>query len=733
MCRVEERVYISADGHRQTFEDPFLCHRSKHGKMCSNVKRRTTEYFPKPPVTRDDTSSPASINPPTPTGTGSYLVEQRRPSIVERRPSTREGPRPLKPEIIIEFGPRKDRSKKYPAISVKSYKRTSLGASSIGSTDVAIESPGSDASFTVRTGLAETPVPLANPYQQPSGYTTRPALPHSHHRHTSSASSFTTSSQPPSLYATSEPDSPAGRRAPRYPPTIVHNPPPTFTTSASPTVTRATPVPVSSGPYRDSTAAPRDSTPRTNIGPDGLFPLDYSDFHDRSGSSHASSGRSAAPEITDRANERDRLRRLNAESERRRQEEADRRMAQELAQEEAHKRAQEEAKQVRFELGRAEGRAKERGEAHLAESEKRRAEDRDEARRRKQKERDERDERIAKEEKRAKADRLREDMARKEKQIKEAEVKQKRDTRPPTRDPTTKRHHSRRPSISRAEAQERSLLLAETEAQMAREREATEQREREERAAILRQQQQTTEYWDPRGGDRYPVTNEGPGIGRRNSVAGRRPSISSAAPPMGLGRTNSQRRVSIIQPAPPANLPHLNTSFPQQYSTRPPSSHNPPTPLFSPASSTQAYSRPPSARHSSYTQENPFAQPPTRTSQENPFAPAAAVAPLPSRDPWDTRNMREALPQAPPPQARQPSNIGLEQPHTLKQRGENVINRSTEDRARPHDRARQATRNISKIVGFEDDYVSIEDENEADKIAGYGPRLGLGKREKRRN
>jgi hypothetical protein len=801
MCRVEERVYIKADGQRQTFEDPFPCHKSKHGKLCSNVKRKTTEYYPKlKPIirdSRDGTISPASYDPPTPDGTGSYLVQQHRPSLIERRLSTREGSRVVKPEIIIEIGPKKNknRSKKYPAISVETYNRSSLGAAPNNSNEFAIESPGSDESFTVRTGLAETPVPLTIPYQQPpSGYSTRPAMPHNHHRHTSSASSFTTSSQPPSLYATSEPESPTDQRTPRFPPTIVHNPP-QFT--APPTQTRATPATPSTATFHINFAGPQDATPRPNIGSDNLFPLNYAEFHDRSApsshassghtsSSHASSGRAvapeiinrpgrtaapeiidrsgraAAPEIIDRANERDRLRRLHKENEKRRQEEDSRLLAQQIAQEQAQTRAKEEEKQVRFEMDRYKDRESQRAEARLAESERRRAEERQESRARKQKEQDERDalaakerqeararkqkeqdeqdalaakeEKRAKDEKRAKADRLAAEIIRKEKAIKDTEAQlmgrepRPRDSRPPTRDmPNTTRQRTRRPSISRAQAQERDLLLAETEAQMAREREATEQREREENNALLRQQQQTSQYYDPRGGARNPITVENSGLGgRRGSVSGRRPSISAGPPPpTSLGRTGSQRRSSVIHQASPATLPPINT----QYSTRPPSAHrNQSASLFSPAGSGQTFlaSRPPSARHSSYGQENPFAAPPTRTSQENPFAPAPGVAqPMPSHDPWDTRNMREALPQAIQTQIRQPSTaLGLEQSHTLKRRGEDVINRATEDRS---SRARQATRSMRKATGFEDDYES-EGENAADKSASFGPRVRKEKR-----
>lgn len=719
MCRVEERVYVGANGTRQTFEDSFPCHKARRGKLCSNVTRKTTEYHSRPPqVARDDTSSPASYNPPTPTSNGTYLVQQRQPQGVSRRPSTKE--KVVKPEIIIEFGSRKDKSKKYPSSSSKGYKRSSLGASSIGSNDIAIDSPGSDPSYPIRTGFPEASVPPS----QPPAYTTRPAAPLSHQRHTSSASgsSLTTSSQPPSLYATSEPESPSTRKPARYPPTIVHNPPPGAASGvppSSPTATRGQGAGPSS-PYRTKVHVPKDST--GNVGADGVFPVGYSDFQDFSNSSRASSGKAPAPEITDRDAERARQRKLRAEEDRRRQERADHEMAQAIARD-------EEARQVRFELGRAEFRAQERAENQYAQNEARRAEEREEARQRKQREQDER---VARETRKEKADRLKEEIARKEREVRKAEQadprrRERRDSRPPTRDPT--KRHSRRNSMSQHDIIEQKRLLAETEAQMAREREATEQREREERAAFLREQQQTTQYWDPRGGDRYPVPNE-PGFSRRNSVSGRRGSMSSNAPTVGLGRTNSQRRVSVIQPAPPTGLPPINTNVPpNQYSTRPPSSshQNPPPLLFSPGSG-QTYSRPPSARHASY--ENPFAQPPTRvsnTSQDsNPFAQGQnrPSPPVTTRDPWDARDLRDALPRESAPRSGHNRQSSDSHQNTLHRRGKDVIEQAS---YRQHERARQASRNMGKVVGFEDDYEDSDSENEEDKVAGYGPRLGLGK------
>jgi hypothetical protein len=54
-------------------------------------------------------------------------------------------------------------------------------------------------------------------------------------------------------------------------------------------------------------------------------------------------------------------------------------------------------------------------------------------------------------------------------------------------------------------------------------------REKEERDILLLQDQNTNDFWEPRGGERHFVSN-GPGVGRRNSISQRRPSISSAPP-----------------------------------------------------------------------------------------------------------------------------------------------------------------------------------------------------------
>src|SRR4051812_23716260 len=103
MCRIEERIYVRADGNRSKFEETFHCDKARGGRLCAKVNRRTTEYYPKNgTLTREDTPSP--INPPTPNSPETYLVQQRRPSPTVPGPSPRDGQKIVKPEIIIEFG-----------------------------------------------------------------------------------------------------------------------------------------------------------------------------------------------------------------------------------------------------------------------------------------------------------------------------------------------------------------------------------------------------------------------------------------------------------------------------------------------------------------------------------------------------------------------------------------------------------------------------------------------------
>ncbi|KAF1843253.1 uncharacterized protein K460DRAFT_315353 [Cucurbitaria berberidis CBS 394.84] len=675
MCRIEERIYIRADGHRSKFEEAFPCDKSRGGKLCSKVKRRKTEYYPKKAtVTRDDTPSP--INPPTPTGTGTYLTQQRRPSGTGSRPSTRDGQKAIKPEIIIEFGAKKGKGTKYSSVSVSTgtYKRSSMGASSVGSGEIAVDSPGSDASHTIRTGFPEAPLPPPAAFGHSDGYYATPTAPHTqHHRQTSSTSSFTGSSRTPSLYITSDPDhdSPTGHRPARYPPTIIHH---SSTAAAPPSPSRTQPGISTS--YRTSIITPQDFSQERRT-TEGHLTHDYADFADRSASSHASSG---APEITRRGKDRDERRKKN-EEDRRRQEELSRQVAEEMAK-------AENVKQVRFELGRAEARAQERAERSYAEKEKERAEDREEARRlrrRSQKEREKRE---------------REEQA--------AKDRKKEHSKPPTNDFTKRPAAARRGSMTPAQFEEQKRLLAADGLHMQSEREVSEAREREERLAASRQHQEMPGYWDPRGGDRS-LSNTNSALGRRNSITGRN-AVSSTAAPSGLGRSNSNRRASVIQPNPPVANPQVA----QNYNARPSSARQSGPPLSFPANFNQEYNRPPSARRPSYTLENPFAAPPTRGSGstlDNPFAPTPSVLSPTSavHDPWDARAMQDALPSIRP--------LGDARYNKHHQHGEAVVNRSP-----THSRVQQATRAMGRASGYEGLY---EDDSDEEQVPTYPPRSTL--------
>jgi hypothetical protein len=679
MCKVDEYIYINKDGSRRTEEETAYCEKAdRHRrKLCSKVKRRTTEYYTRASstISRDDASSPASNGPFTPptAGTGGYRTEERRPSVLHR-PSTRDGPRAINPEIIIEFG--KGKSKKYPSfsLSTKPNKRSSLGATSINSNEATLDSPGSDASFTIRTGFPDAPLPPSGTFGQPHGYTTRSAVPQGH-RHTPS-SSYTTS-QVPSL--TSEPESP-GRRVARYPPALVHNSIPAA--PPSPVMSRAAPVTITTSSrtnYRTTTVVPQ----RPSRDAAGGVPLDYDDFVRPNDRSQTSSGRAAAPEITDRAADRERQRR----DQKRRQEEEDRRVAED--------RIQEDVKQVRF------------AEQHAKEETRRQREPQPEKRATKKPEREK--------------------------------------TKPPTRDFNKPRRNSI--TMTQAAKDERDRLIQQDHAQQAREREAADLRDRDEKFAeqqdaASRQRRDTDDYYSTRGTNRVPVTNNGPGIGGRRASMSRRGSVSTTVPPIDIGRSTSTRRVSIIQPTPPAAPPVLTNP----YSTRPPSSHlqNPP-PMFSPGSY-PASRPPPSARHSSY-QETPFALPSARTSNtshtsqdsnpfaapstrpihpmhdgHHPFSPASSVLPSPSvaapRDPWDARDLRAALPQS----TGYPRNA-------MHMAGEQVINRSGD---RAHGRAQRASHSMGMAMGYEDDYESSSEEDERRTVAReYGGTLGQGKGKRR--
>lgn len=614
MCRVEERVYITADGHRSRFEDTFPCDKSRKGKLCADAKKRTTEYYPKKGgATRSDTPSP--VNPPTPTGTGAYIV-QRRPSSSGGRPPTRDS---ASKNLIIEFASSKSKGKKYPSVSISAkpsnYKRSSLGTSS--NDDIAVNSPGSDDSHTLYTGFVDAPLAT---YGQPN-------LPHGyhHHRHTSSTSSYSSSSQPPSLLVTSDPelDSPPNGRSARLPPAI-HN---TYA-PPSPTKPRA-----SVGGYNITLITPKD--PRQS---ESLSPRDHQDRGEHSGSSRASSGASGKSR-RGKEPERSGGRR---DEERRRQEEMDREVAEALARD-------ENKKQVRFEVGRAEARANERAENLVAQKEKERAAAREEARRHEQQMRDEQ---VAR-------------QHRKEKERQKSVV---------VSNSSSKRPGSRRGSMTmtRVEQEEQRRLLAADAERMQAERWAAEAREREERAATLREQQQDTAYYNPRTGlstNAMPAPSSG--LVRRDSQS-RRNSLSSEARPV-LGRSNSHaRRTSIVQPNPPIINTQLAPSNGYTRATPSTREHRPP-PL---AYHNTTNGRPPSARRPSFSSQDlpAFTSPPARTSgssMDNPFAaPLSPPTAVIHQDPWDARSISSALPAA---TSRQGDGR-----YTIERRGQEVLSQAAQ-------------------------------------------------------
>ncbi|CAA9961888.1 hypothetical protein PTMSG1_05265 [Pyrenophora teres f. maculata] len=623
MCRIEERVYMGRDGVRTTYDVHYPCSKERSDRTCPDATRTTKwSSHRRESFSRDDTPSP--INPPTPTSSGTYLVQQRRPSSSGSRPSTRDGQRTIKPEIIIEFGSKKDKGKKYPAVSVvaNTYNRTSLG--SLGSNDAAIDSPGSEASYIYRTGFPEATLPPPSAFSQQNSYIATPTTSHGyHHRPTPSASS----SQTPSLHVTSDPeydyDPPTPRqRTTRYPPTIIHNPP--AAAPPSPSRRRAGD---SSGLRQTTRITPRVFS-EDSYAPDGLRPFD-DDLADRSGSSRASSGVSdptRRPKVSDE-------RRKKKSEDQRRQEELDRQLAESMAQE-------DNIKQVRFELGRSAARAQEKADRLQAEKEKERAAAREEARATKEQERlqaeKEKERAAAREEaRRRKHEELeRERLAqeKKERDEKMARDRKKEKSKPPTSDVFNKRPSgSRRMSSSTMTpemmAEQRRLLEAEN-IQMQAEKQATEEREREERLAAVKLQQETPAYYDPRSG-----------MARRGSIT-RHDSVTR---PSGMTRSNSKRRASISQ----QTSPTLNTQVPETtYSTRAPSSRTKaPPPLSFPSNFNQPTARPSSSsRRPSFSQDNPFTTQPPRTPAENPFAHTSAMSPSLAQDPWDLRTVENSLP-----------------------------------------------------------------------------------------
>lgn len=599
MCRIEEKIYIGSDGRSRTFQDAFDCDRARRrGKRCSKPEIRTREYRGAPPIARDDAPSPASNNPPTPTGVGSYVVEERRPSASGgRRPSLRPVAS-VKPEIIIQIGSNKGRDAKYPRTYVpKTYKRSSLGASSTASNELAVDSPGSDASYPIRTGLPDTAVPQTPPFGQSQGYNTRRIVPPPH-RHTASASSVTTS-QTPSLYTTSEtePDSPLGRHAPEYPRTIVHN---TRGNPSPPTTTRGQTTRPSA--YHTRLDVPHSSSRDTSSSRGNAD--DYSDVVDMYASSNvsnASSTRGAAPEITDRAIDRERRRKKKED------EEEERRLDEAISQ-----AAEQAKKEVRF-AALETGRYEERDRLRKEQSEKKKVED--------QRDRD----------------RQRKSHSEKHtvKETRATKRPEREKTQPPTsynQKPTTAGRRSRRGSMTQADIDEQARLLRQEELQMSLERTAAEQREQEEAM-----QQRYTTRPQPQPAHSYTA---------------------------GDSRPAGRRRLSIVD-APPILTPLNTTFAQQPaYATRPPSSHTQsyttreqlPSARYSPSQNVNPFVQPTRTSNSNM-ENNPFAAPSTRPI--HPSHPPVPVVhqhhypPVAPSSAWDTQPLQAALPAYPTGQTAQ--------------------------------------------------------------------------------
>lgn len=163
--------------------------------------------------------------------------------------------------------------------------------------------------------------------------------------------------------------------------------------------------------------------------------------------------------------------------------------------------------------------------------------------------------------------------------------------------------------MTSAEAAKQQQLIDAEARQMRDERAKAEAFEREEqqmqRQPTLQQQQQDPRYYDPRGGGAIMPNSQGP--------MPRRPSLSGSSQRPDLSRSGSIRGSGSTQARPDRRQPPV--SFPANFNTRvdlPP-----------------ARERRPSSSHGP---SNPFVQP------------------APSADPWDVRNLRDALPNARGPQ-----------------------------------------------------------------------------------
>jgi hypothetical protein len=198
------------------------------------------------------------------------------------------------------------------------------------------------------------------------------------------------------------------------------------------------------------------------------------------------------------------------------------------------------------------------------------------------------------------------------------------------------------------------------------------------------------------------MPSNNPTMTRRDSLS-RRGSVTAETRPTNLGRMNSSRRTSVVQPNPPP----VNTQLAQNYAQSPSARTRQPPPVSFPSnfSTRQVTTRRPSLS----AQENPFLTPATHapvSNLENPFAPAQVIL-SPSntvhQDPWDARNMREAL----PPHHQIPDGR-----YASQHRGEDAYKVITS-----HIAAQQATRSMRTAAGC--DYAYVTD-SEDEGTHGHG-------------
>lgn len=319
----------------------------------------------------------------------------------------------------------------------------------------------------------------------------------------------------------------------------------------------------------------------------------YDNTCDRTDPSQRSSS-SYAPEIIGRDEDRQRRR----EEQRRRQEDRDRENFADVS--------KEESRRVHFEPSRAKDRAEQRADKTFAG----RAEGREQLRQQERKNREAAATEAAAKEARQQEKRNQEAQAAKEAAAREAAARKPKPTTTASKPPGPSRRNSTR--MTSAEAAKQQQLIQAEERQMRKERINAEALEREEQTQqarpTLQQQQQDLRYFDPRGGHNA-IPGGQPSLPRRNSL--------SAQPRPDLTRSGSTRTAHVDQSRQDRRNPPV--SFLNNFSARP---------------EPQPRERRPSSSHDNKP-FNPFSQP---------------VQPIISGDPWDVRNVREALPSARGPQ-----------------------------------------------------------------------------------